>query len=275
MASVVKMSREDELVYVFNNEVVPAFESDDEKRQGKIYCAALVALSELIERYGYDEMADTLQQFKKLSDEFSDVHQCMGEVGIIHTLIRHDIDSRLISDETLTKARSALKRLVNDYGQDYWKELLDETEMWYRQRSGDNTNNSAQRYKELTFMLEKLVSDSKENATDDPMLSLMMLVVCRELAADHGQKELLKLAERILKALPEQIPPQLLLSAQLKVELTLIGQGYDRPENFSYAAHWCKRLISEYGQNFHGTLESILEDAKKRGYSVDTLQAPQ
>jgi len=275
MASEVKMSREDELVYVFNNEVVPAFESDDETRQGKIYCAALVSLTELIEKYGYDDMADTLLQFKKMTDEFSDVHQCMGEVGIIHTLIRHDIDSRLISDETLTKARSALKRLVNDYGQDYWKELYEETEMWYGQRNGDNTHNSTKRYNELTFMLEKLVSESKENTSNDPMLTLMVLVICRELAADHGQTELLKLAERIIKSLPEKIPPQLLLSAQLKVELTLIEQGYDRPEIFSYAVHWCKRLISEYGQNFHGTLESILEDAKKRGYSVDTLQAPQ
>ena len=41
MASMVKMTREDELVYVFSNEVLPAFESDNQARQGKIYCAAV------------------------------------------------------------------------------------------------------------------------------------------------------------------------------------------------------------------------------------------
>jgi len=269
MASIVKWSREAELVYVFNNEVYPAFESNDEARQGKIYCAAIVALNELVEKYGYDSMASTLQQFQKLTATFSNEHQCIGEVGIIHTLIRHDVDRGLISDETLSKARLALRKLVNDYGQDYWKELYEETEMWYKERNNDNKSNKHQRLNCLTFMLDKLISAHKENAADDPMHFLMVLVVSRELVADHGHNEKRVLVERMLKVLPEPIPPQLLLSAQLQVELTLIESGYDRPENFSYAALWCQRLISDYNQNYHDTLKAVLDDAKKRGYTVE------
>jgi len=78
MASIVKMSREDELVYVFNNEVYPAFESDDEARQSKIYCTAIVALRELVEKYGYDSMENSLHQFQGLTATFSNEHQCIG-----------------------------------------------------------------------------------------------------------------------------------------------------------------------------------------------------
>jgi len=194
-------------------------------------------------------------------------------VGVIHTLIRHDVDRRLISDETLSNAQMALKKLVNDYGQDYWKELYEETEMWYEQRSNDNKSNSSQRASELTFMLNRLIAD-KENSIGDPVHILMVLVIARELVANHGHIEVLDLAERIVKSLPDPIPPQLLLSAQPKVELTMIESGYDRPANFSYAAHWCKRLITDYNQYFHDTLKSVLDDAEKRGYTVNTLHSP-
>ena len=275
MASMVKMTREDELVYVFNNEVFPAFESDDQARQGKIYCAAMVALNELVNKYGYDSMANTLKQFLKLTDTFSDEHQCIGEVGIIHTLIRHYVDRRLISDETLSNARLSLHKLVNDYKQDYWKELYEETEQWYERRSNDNKSHKTQRFDELTFMLDKLVSKSMENsAKTDPMDALMLLVVSRELIVDHEYNKPEALVNKLLQVLPSPIPPQLLLAAQVKVELALIASGHDRPENFSLAAHWCQRLISDYGQDYHKTLESVLSDAEKRGYTIDKLQTP-
>ena len=271
----VKMTREEELVFVFNNEVVPAFKSDDQARQGKIYCAAMVALNELINKYGYDSMASTLQQFQGLRDTFSDEHKCMGEVGIIHTLIRHDVDHRLISDETLSKARLALSRLVNDYKQDYWKELYEKTEQWYERRNSDNMSHKAQRFEELNFILDKIVSASMENAAEaDPMDALMILAVSKELIIGHKYNKSEVLVNHLLKVLPDPIPPQLLLAAQLKVELTLIESGYDRPEIFALAANWCKVLISDYGQDYHKTLKSVLDDAEKRGYKIDKLQMP-
>ena len=272
MASMVKMTREDELVYVFNHEVFPAFESDDQARQGKIYCAAMVALNELVNKYGYDSMANTLQQFQKLTDTFSDEHQCIGEVGIIHTLIRHDVDRRLISDETLSNARLSLHKLVNDYKQDYWKELHEETERWYEQRNNDNKSHKNQRFEELNFMLDELVSNIPDSM--DPMYTLMILVVSRELIVDHEYNKPETLVDKLLQILPTPIPPQLLLAAQVKVELALIASGHDRPEIFSLAAHWCQRLIDDYGQDYHKTLESILSDAKKRGYTIDKLNTP-
>ena len=163
MASVVKMSREDELLYIFNEEVCPAFDSDDDARQGKIYCAAVVALTELVEKYGYESMAGTLDQFLQMTNTFTDEHRCLGEVGIIHTLIRHDIDRKLISNETLSNARFALKALVNDYGKDYWKELYEETELWYQQRNEDNSSNKSQRYDELMFLLNNLIFSVYKN----------------------------------------------------------------------------------------------------------------
>ena len=87
-------------------------------------------------------------------------------------------------------------------------------------------------------------------------------------------KELVGLVNEMLKSFPDSIPPQALLSAQLQVELTLIESGYDRPENFSLAVHWCKKLNDDYGLNFQKTLETVLDDAKKCGYTIDEMKTP-
>ena len=102
----------------------------------------------------------------------------------------------------------------------------------------------------------------------------MILVVSRELAVDHEYTKPEAMVNQLLQLLPDLYNPQLLVAAQAKVELTLIESGYDRPENFSLAAHWCQRLITDYNQDYHETLKSVLSDAEKRRYTISKLHTP-